>query len=128
VGIGGRRWQAVSSWLAYGPGLALLGAWVAAVQSQRGDDWATMAGLLIGIVAIAVGGWRRMSAPLVIGSGLLVTTVAIASGAQLASLPGWSWLVVGGMGLLGLAVALERRTKDGADDEGGLKAMFDRFG
>ena len=48
VGYGLRRWQSVSTWLAYGPGLALVSAWLAAVESQRGADWATMAGILIG--------------------------------------------------------------------------------
>jgi hypothetical protein len=109
VGVGIRRWQSVSTWLAYGPGLALLSAWVSAVDTGRHADWSAMAGLLIGITAIAVGGWKRMAAPLVIGTALLTTTVVIASGSQLASLPGWSWLVVGGVALLGLAAAIERR-------------------
>jgi hypothetical protein len=109
VGVGIRRWQRVSSWLAYGPGLTLLSAWVSAVETGRHADWSAMAGLLIGITAIGVGGWKRMAAPLVIGTALLTTTVVIASGSQLASLPGWSWLVVGGVALLGLAAAIERR-------------------
>jgi hypothetical protein len=109
VGVGIRRWHRVSTWLAYGPGLALLSAWVSAVQTGRHADWSAMAGLLIGITATAVGGWKRMAAPLVIGTALLTTTVVIASGSQLASLPSWSWLVVGGVALLGLAAAIERR-------------------
>ena len=68
-----------------------------------------------------------MAAPLVIGTALL-TTVLIASGGQLASLPGWSWLVVGGVALLGLAATIERRSKGDGDGAGGIKAMFDRFG
>jgi hypothetical protein len=128
VGVGIRRWQRVSTWLAYGPGLALLSAWVSAVDTGRHADWSAMAGLLIGIVAIAVGGSKRMAAPLVIGTALLTTTVVIASGSQLASLPGWSWLVVGGVALLGLAASIERRSKGDVDGAGGLKAMFDRFG
>lgn len=128
VGVGIRRWQRVSTWLAYGPGLALLSAWVSAVDTGRHADWSAMAGLLIGITAIAVGGWKRMAAPLVIGTALLTTTVVIASGSQLASLPGWSWLVVGGVALLGLAASIERRSKGDVDGAGGLKAMLDRFG
>jgi hypothetical protein len=127
AGVGMRRWQVVSTWLAYGPGLALISAWVASVETSRRADWATMAGLLIGIVAIAVGGSRRMSAPLVIGTGLLTTTVVIASGSQLASLPGWSWLVLGGVVLLALAMMIERRSKNDAHTSGGLRSMFDRF-
>jgi hypothetical protein len=110
VGLGLRRRQGVSTWLAYGPGLALISTWLAAVETQRGADWATMAGILIGVVSIAIGGWRRLAAPLVIGSALLTTTVVIASGSQLASLPGWSWLVLGGIALLGLAATIERRS------------------
>jgi hypothetical protein len=127
TGFGLRRWQGVSTWLAYGPGLALVSSWVIAVEAQRGADWATMAGILIGIVAIAIGGWQRLSAPLVIGTALLIATTMIASGSQLASLPGWSWLVLGGIALLGLAAALEGRAKSETEDAGGLKAMFERF-
>ena len=84
-------------------------------------------GLLIGIVAIAVGGWKRMGAPLVIGTALLTTTVIIASGAQLASLPGWTWLVLGGIVLLGVAAMIERRSNGAGDGSGSLKSMFGRF-
>ena len=45
VGVGIRRWQQVSTWLAYGPGLALLSAWVSAVDTGRHADWSAMAGL-----------------------------------------------------------------------------------
>jgi hypothetical protein len=127
VGIGIRSWQRVSTWLAYGPGLAMLSAWVSAVDTSRRADWSAMAGLLIGIAAIAVGGWKRMGAPLVIGTALLTTTVLIASGGQLASLPGWTWLVLGGIVLLGLAAMIERRTNGDGDASGGLKSMFERF-
>jgi hypothetical protein len=127
VGLGLRRWQGVSTWLAYGPGLALVSAWLAAVEMQRGADWATMAGILIGVVTMAIGGWRRLAAPLAIGSALLTTTVVIASGSQLASLPGWSWLVLGGIALLGLAAAIERRGKNDGHSTRGLKATLDQF-
>jgi hypothetical protein len=63
------------------------------------------------VVAMAIGGWKRLSAPLVIGSALLTTTIVIASGSQLASLPGWSWLVLGGIALLGLAATIERKSR-----------------
>jgi hypothetical protein len=127
VGLGLRRWQGVSTWLAYAPGLALISAWLAAVETQRGADWATMAGILIGIVAMAIGGWRRLGAPLVIGSGLLTITVVIASGSQLASLPGWSWLVLGGIALLGLAATIERRSNDDAGEPRSLRATIEQF-
>jgi hypothetical protein len=127
VGLGLRRWQGVSSWLAYGPGLALVTSWLTAVQTQRGADWATMCGILIGILAMAIGGWRRLTAPLVIGSALLIATIVIASGSQLASLPGWSWLVLGGIALLGLAAAIERRAKPDGDTPHGLRAALEQF-
>ncbi len=38
VGLGLRRRHGVSTWLAYGPGLALVSAWLAAVEMQRGAD------------------------------------------------------------------------------------------
>jgi hypothetical protein len=127
AGAVARRWQPMSTWLAFGPGLGLLAAWVIPVQLERHADWATMVGLAVGITALGIGGLRKLAAPLVIGTGLTGATVVIASGSQLSSLPGWTWLVVGGAGLLGLAALVERRSKTEAGLTGGVKEMLEQF-
>ncbi len=128
IGAGVRRWNTlnpVSTWLAYGPALAVLTSWLLVVQVERRADWASIIGLVVGIACIAVGGWRRLAAPLVIGTASLIATTIAATGSQLASLPGWAWLVVGGTALLVLAVAVERHSND--DDAAGLSTMLRRY-
>lgn len=122
-----RGWQHVSSWLAYAPGLVLLNASMLIAQGQRNADWATICGLGVGVVAVAVGGWNRLAAPLVLGTASLAATIIIASGSQLASLPGWTWMVVGGSLLLGLAALIERKTNADPTAGGGLRTMLKTF-
>jgi len=58
-----RRTVSVSSWLAYSPGLGMAGTWLIATQLEAGTDWATFGALIVGTVALAVGGVRRLGAP-----------------------------------------------------------------
>ena len=125
TGVALRRWQGLSSWLAYGPGLALIASWTLVVQTQRHADWATMLGLAVAVLAMSVGGWRRLGAPLLIGTASLIATTGVASGSQLASLPGWSWMVVGGVALLTIAALIERHTD--AEPAASLKSAISRF-
>ncbi len=108
AGWGVRRAQPVTSWLAFGPGLALVGTWLLASQLEPGTDWATLAALAIGVVSIGVGGWRRLGAPLVAGTVMIAGTVLLSAGARLAAAPTWTWIAFGGTGLLVLAAVIER--------------------
>jgi hypothetical protein len=103
-----RRRQAVSTWLAYSPGLGMAGTWLVATQLEPGTDWATFAALLVGVIALAIGGIRRLGAPLVLGSLLVVSTIAVSAGSRLAAAPTWVWIAGGGTGLLVIAALLER--------------------
>ncbi|MGA7756264.1 MAG: DUF2157 domain-containing protein [Ilumatobacteraceae bacterium] len=103
-----RRAQPVSTWLAYGPGLALVGTWLLASQLEPGTDWATLGALAIGVVSIGIGGWRRLGAPLVAGTIMVAGTVLLSAGARLAAAPTWAWIALGGTGLLVLAALVER--------------------
>lgn len=108
LGVVVRRRQPITSWLAYGPGLALAGTWLLASQLERGTDWATLGALTLGIVALGIGGARRLGAPLVAGTLLVVGTIALSAGPRLASAPTWSWIAVGGVGLLLVAAFVEQ--------------------
>ena len=108
AGWGVRRAQPVTSWLAYGPGLALVGTWLLASQLEPGTDWATLGALAIGVVSIGIGGWRRLGAPLVAGTIMIAGTVLLSAGARLAAAPTWTWIALGGTGLLVLAAVIER--------------------
>jgi hypothetical protein len=103
-----RRSFAVSSWLAYSPGLAMAGTWLVATQLEAGTDWATFGALIVGVAALAVGGVRRLGAPLVLGTLIVIATIVVSAGSRLASAPTWVWIAVGGTGLLVLAALVER--------------------
>jgi hypothetical protein len=103
------RVRALGSWVTAGPGLSLLALWLVDVQLTREVGWSVPVALGIGIVAVAVGGWRRMAAPRTIGTVTIGTTIVVSAGPRLAELDSWVWLSLGGLGLIGLAVLVERR-------------------
>ncbi len=103
-----RRTIRVSSWLAYSPGLGMAAAWLLATQLEAGADWATFGGLIFGVVALGVGGVRRLGAPLVLGTLTVGATIVISAGARLAATPTWAWIAIGGVGLLVVAALIER--------------------
>jgi hypothetical protein len=103
-----RRTTSASSWLAYSPGLGMAGTWLVATQLEPGADWATFGALIVGVVALAIGGVRRLGAPLVLGTLLVITTIVLSAGARLAAAPTWLWIAVGGIGLLVIAALVER--------------------
>jgi hypothetical protein len=110
-----RRSWPLSSWVAYGPSVALLGG-VALVErlTGGGGEHAVMAGM-VGVVAVAAGGWRRLLGPLFLGT-LLVTVLAVhESLSALTGVPTWAWLGTAGAVLLGVGVALERSDATPAD-------------
>jgi len=103
-----RRMVSVTSWLAYSPGLGMAGTWLIATQLEAGTDWATFGALIVGTVALAIGGVRRLGAPLVLGTVMVVATMLVSAGERLAATPTWAWIAVGGVGLLVIAALIER--------------------
>ena len=103
-----RRTERVSSWVAYAPAIVLLGG-VAFVERVAGGPagHALYAGG-VGAAAVTVGGWRRLSAPLVVGTGLLVAVSVHESLSSLAGVATWMWFALGGAVLVAIGVALER--------------------
>ncbi|MFJ6071055.1 SCO7613 C-terminal domain-containing membrane protein [Streptomyces sp. NPDC093065] len=111
-----RRDAAVSSWTAYGGGLALtlvpslLAAW---------DDRHWLRPLLLGVAALAVtlaGARYRLQAPLVLGAGVLalVTLHELAPYLTQAvgALPRWAPPALAGLVLLALGATYEQRLRD----------------
>jgi len=123
-----RRTAKVTTWLAYGPGLGLLGTWLLGTSAHNHPQWATIGALRVGIAATAVGGMRRLAAPIVMGTAITASAVVIATSTQLSALPPWAWLVAGGTLLLAIAFVIEK-VVSGEDADGAslLHAVRDRF-
>ncbi|MFG3215534.1 SCO7613 C-terminal domain-containing membrane protein [Streptomyces tendae] len=111
-----RRDTAVSSWTAYGPGLAatlvpsLLAAW---------DDQHWLRPLLLGVGALAVtlvGARRRLQAPLALGAGVLALVALHELAPYLTqvvgALPRWVPPALAGLVLLVLGATYEHRLRD----------------
>ena len=108
AGLQARRRGTASSWLAYGPAIALVGGAALMERIDGGSGWHGIVAGAIGVVAVAAGGHRRMAGPLVLGTAILVVLAGYETLAITAGLPTWTWLALGGATLLGTGVAMER--------------------
>jgi hypothetical protein len=110
VGAGLRaRSIGTSSWIAYGPVLTIFGGAALAERVTGGPGWHAIVAGSVGVVAVAAGGHRRLAAPLLLGTALLVALVGYETLAITAALPTWTWLAAGGAALLAAGTAMERR-------------------
>jgi len=66
----------------------------------------------IGLAAVMVGGTKRLIAPLLLGTALLVGLTAHESLGVTREVPTWGWLALGGTVLLLAGVAMERLDTD----------------
>ncbi|MEU5877146.1 hypothetical protein [Spirillospora sp. NPDC047279] len=117
IGFLHRRGRALSSWVAYGPGLAvtlvpsLMVAWTAEPGAARPLILAAAA-----LVITLVGARARLQAPLILGGAVLVLDVAhqVAPYATevIVRLPGWFPVAVAGLAVLALGATYEHRLRD----------------
>jgi hypothetical protein len=108
AGAQARRRVELSSWVAYGPGIALLGVSALAERMAGGGSVHALVAGGVGLTAVMVGGQRRLAAPLFLGTGLLVAVAAHETLAVTAGVPTWGWLAIGGVTLIGAGIAMER--------------------
>ena len=97
-----------SSWIAFGPSIALLGGAAFAERLDGGAAWHALVAGAVGVLAVAAGGWKRLAAPLFLGTGLLVAVTVLETLHTLAGVPTWAWLAAGGSALLVAGIAMER--------------------
>ena len=103
-----RRRVEVSSWVAYGPAVALLGGAALVERIAGGGAGHALVAGGVGLVAVIVGGQRRLIAPLMLGTALLVALTVHESLAVTAGVPTWGWLALGGITLIAAGIAMER--------------------
>lgn len=125
-----RQAVSASSWLAYSPGLGMAGTWLIATQLEAATHWATFGALIVGTTAVAIGGVRRLGAPLMLGTIMVVATIVVSAGERLAATPTWVWIAVGGVSLIVIAALIERSQRPrltvgrGGDEQRSLFAQF----
>ncbi len=94
-----------------------------------GAGWTRWVAGGVGILAVAVGGWRRLAGPMFVGTGLLVAVTGHESLGALAGVPTWAWLSLGGAFPLTVGVVLERAdTSPGEAGRRIVDVMAERFG
>ena len=118
------RRVALRSYVALGPGLLLLSAALLLAQQRPDGEWAAVGALAAGVIWVAVGAWQRLGAVLLAGTIMLAVTVTVSSGDRLAALPGWVWLLFGGLTLVALAAAVERSA---GGEHGGVRDLARRL-
>jgi hypothetical protein len=101
--------RGASSWIAYGPAIALLGTAAFVERLDGGSGWHAVVAGGVGVASVVLGGQRRLAAPLVLGTLLLVALCGYETLAITAQLDTWTWLALGGGSLLAAGVAMERR-------------------
>jgi hypothetical protein len=110
IGAGLRaRSTGTSSWIAYGPVVTIFGGAALAERLSGGPGWHAVVAGTVAVLAVAAGGYRKLAAPLFLGTALLVILVGYETLAITAALPTWTWLAAGGVALLSAGVAMERK-------------------
>lgn len=98
----------LSSWIAFGPSIVLLGGAGLVERLDGGPAWHALVAGAVGVSAVAAGGWRRLAGPLFLGTSLVVTVTVLETLHTLAGVPTWAWLAAGGTALLAAGIGLER--------------------
>ena len=98
----------VSSWVTLGVPIALVAGTALAERLAGGTAVHGLAAGAVGVAAVALGGWRRMAAPLVLGTATLAGLTVHETLSFTAGVPTWAWLAAGGSALVATGIALER--------------------
>lgn len=109
--------RSASSWVTWGPASATGGAYLlVSIAANDAPDTRLLVALTGAIALVVAGALRRSAAPLVIGTATVVGAVTLASWTTLRSLPGWVWIGAGGVLLLTIGAAVERRGHADGDE------------
>jgi hypothetical protein len=103
-----RRRSPLSSWVAYGPAVALLGGSALLERIDGGGAGHALVAGAVGLVAVVVGGKRRQAATLFLGTALLIGVTLHETVAVTAGVPTWGWLGLGGTTLIAAGILMER--------------------
>ena len=109
LGVLMRRSQDISSWQAYAPTIAFAGGAALFERVIGGPGWHSVVAGAVGVVAVAIGGYRRLAGPLFTGTALLASVVILETLTVAATVPTWAWFALAGAALLASGITLERK-------------------
>jgi len=116
LGVWGRRsGKVTSSWAAYGPAFALVLSASIIERIAGGGGWHAVYAGIVAVGAVAFGAYRRLAAPLFLGTAAVVVITIRETLDVTAGVPTWGWLALGGVVLLGGGIALERTNTSPVD-------------
>lgn len=117
-----------SSWEAYGFGLSLFLLAALFDSLNKGLHVLSLIGAIVAICAIIVGTWRKLSAPMIIGTVFLFVFILREIFDVVSIIPIWAWIGVGALTLIGVAVTLEKSQMTPAEAKRKISAVVsDRF-
>ena len=100
------------SWLTLGPAIVLLLGPTLVVGIARDDPLRAAAVAVVAFVIVVLGAWKRLQAPLALGSLALLVLAIDTFGPEAARLPRWVPLAVVGALLMWIGTTFERRRDD----------------
>jgi hypothetical protein len=98
-----------SSWNTYAAPIAALGGAALVERLAGGGSGHALIAGAVGMAAVLGGGFRKLAAPLLLGTALLVAVTVHETLGLTAGVPTWAWLALGGSVLLAAGIAMERR-------------------
>jgi hypothetical protein len=107
-GADGEAAATVGSWVAYAPAVATLGGAALVERATGGGSVHALVAGIVGAVAVVLGGARRLSGPLFVGTAVVVAATALESVPAASGVPTPVWLALGGTLLVGAGIAMER--------------------
>jgi hypothetical protein len=102
------RRRGASSWISDVPPLLLITVPAIGERLVGGPAWHALLAGGVAVIAIVIGGARRLGGPLFVGGAVLVVVVAVELLVVVVDVPTWVWLAIGGTTLIAVAVAIER--------------------
>ncbi len=98
----------VSSWAAYAFPLILFFSVTFLDSLIVGEHFYTLIGSATATIAIAIGAWRKIIAPLVLGTMFLGVFILRQLFDVANVIPVWAWIGIGALTLIGVAITLEK--------------------
>ncbi len=112
-----------NSWSAYALPIVLFQVAVLSDSFQSGESIYSLIGGVVAVAAIAIGAWRKLAAPMVLGTLFLVVFILREIFRVASAVPIWAWIGAGAITLIITAVVLEKSQISASTAKNKLKVV-----